>query len=55
MVTEGILDTGYYTEATETHTLTIAGIRDVPVCMERDCDVTSLAEHRVKSLQQNGQ
>ena len=31
MLTEGILDTGYYTEATDTHTLTIAGIRDVPV------------------------
>ena len=31
MLTEGILDPGYYTEATQTHTLTIAGIRDVPV------------------------
>ena len=27
----GILDPGYFTEATQTHTLTIAGIRDVPV------------------------
>ena len=31
MFTEGILDPGYFTEATQTHTLTIAGVRDVPV------------------------
>ena len=31
MLTEGILDPGYFTEATQTHTLTVAGIRDVPV------------------------
>ena len=31
MLTEGILDPGYFTEATQTHTLTIAGVRDVPV------------------------
>ena len=29
--TEGILDPGYFTEATQTHTLTIASVRDVPV------------------------
>ena len=31
MLTEGILDRGYFAEATQTHTLTIAGVRDVPV------------------------
>ena len=31
MLTEGILDPGYFTEATQSHTLTIAGVRDVPV------------------------
>ena len=31
MFTEGILDPGYFTEATQPHTLTIAGVRDVPV------------------------
>ena len=31
MFTEGILDQCYFTEATQTHTLTIAGVRDVPV------------------------
>ncbi len=31
MFTEGILDPGYFTEATQTHTFTIAGVRDVPV------------------------
>ncbi len=31
MLAEGILDPGYFTEATQTHTLTIAGVRDVPV------------------------
>ena len=31
MLTEGILDPGYFTEATQAHTLTIAGVRDVPV------------------------
>ena len=31
MLIEGILDPGYFTEATQTHTLTIAGVRDVPV------------------------
>ena len=31
MLTEDILDPGYFTEATQTHTLTIAGVRDVPV------------------------
>ena len=31
MLTEGILDPGYFTESTQTHTLTIARVRDVPV------------------------
>ena len=31
MLTEGILDPGYFTEATQTHTFSIAGVRDVPV------------------------
>ena len=31
MFTEGILDPGYFTEATQMHTFTIAGVRDVPV------------------------
>ena len=31
MLTEGILDPGYFNEATQTHPLTIAGVRDVPV------------------------
>ena len=31
MLTESILDPGYFTEATHTHTLIIAGVRDVPV------------------------
>ena len=31
MLTEGVLDPGYFTEATQTHTITIAGVRDVPV------------------------
>ena len=31
MLTESILDPGYFTESTQTHTLTIAGVRDVPV------------------------
>ena len=31
MLTEDILDPGCFTEATQTHTLTIAGVRDVPV------------------------
>ncbi len=31
MLTEDILDPVYFTEATQTHTLTIAGVRDVPV------------------------
>ena len=31
MLIEGILDPGYFTEATQTHTLTIAGVRDVLV------------------------
>ncbi len=31
MFTEGTLDPGYFTEATQTHTLTIAGVRDVTV------------------------
>ena len=31
MLAEGILDPGYFTEATQTHTLTIAGVRDVRV------------------------
>ena len=29
MLTEGILDSGYFTKATQTHTLIIAGVRDV--------------------------
>ena len=29
--TEGILDPGFFTEATQTHTLAIAGVHDVPV------------------------
>ena len=28
---KSILDPGYFTEATQTHTLTIAGVRDVPI------------------------
>ena len=31
MFTEGILDPGYFTEATQTHTLTIAGVHYKPV------------------------
>ena len=31
MLTESILDPGYFTEATQTYTLTITGVRDVPV------------------------
>ena len=31
MLTESILDPGYFTESTQTHTLTIVGVRDVPV------------------------
>ena len=31
MLTEGLLDPGHFTEATQTHTLTIAGVRNVPV------------------------
>ena len=31
MITDGILNPCYFTEATQTHTLTIAGVRDVPV------------------------
>ena len=31
MFTEGILDPGYFTEAAQKHTLTIAGVRDVTV------------------------
>ena len=31
MLTESILDPGYFTEPTQKHTLTIAGVRDVPV------------------------
>ena len=31
MLAEGILDPGYFTEATQTHTLAIAGVRDVRV------------------------
>ena len=31
MLTEGMLDPGYFTEATQAHTPTIAGVRDVPV------------------------
>ena len=30
MLTESILDPGYFTESTQTHTLTIVGVRDVP-------------------------
>ncbi len=33
MLTEGILDPGYLAESTQTHTLTIAGVRDVPVAI----------------------
>ena len=31
MITDGILNPCYFTEATQTHTLTITGVRDVPV------------------------
>ena len=31
MLIEGIIDPGYFIEATQTHTLTVAGVRDVPV------------------------
>ena len=31
MLTEGNLDPGYFTKATQTHTITIAGVHDVPV------------------------
>ena len=31
MITDGILNPCYFTEATQTHTLAIAGVRDVPV------------------------
>ena len=31
MITDDILNPCYFTEATQTHTLTIAGVRDVPV------------------------
>ena len=31
MITDGILNPCYFTESTQTHTLTIAGVRDVPV------------------------
>ena len=31
MITDSILNPCYFTEATQTHTLTIAGVRDVPV------------------------
>ena len=31
MITYGILNLCYFTEATQTHTITIAGVRDVPV------------------------
>ena len=31
MLRDGILDSGYFAEATQTHTLIIAGVRDVPV------------------------
>ena len=31
MLTEGMLDPGYFTEATQAHTPTIAGVHDVPV------------------------
>ena len=31
MLTEGIIDPGYFTDVTKTHTLTVAGVRDVSV------------------------
>ena len=31
MFTESILDPGYFTESTQTHTFTIASVSDVPV------------------------
>ena len=31
MITDGILNPCYFTEATQTHTLTFVGVRDVPV------------------------
>ena len=31
MLAEGLLDSDYYTNATQKHTLTIAGVSDVPV------------------------
>ena len=31
MLTEGMLDPGYFTEATQAHAPTIAGVHDVPV------------------------
>ena len=31
MLTESIIAPGYFTESKQTHTLTIAGVRDVPV------------------------
>lgn len=39
LLAEGLLDSGYYTTATQTHTLTIAGVSDVPVEITGDLKI----------------
>ena len=41
MLAEGLLDSDYYTNATPNHTLTIAGISDVPVTSHHSHQVSS--------------
>ena len=47
MLTECILDPGYFTEATQAHTLAIADVRDVPV--ERSGDLR-IDRHDLRSI-----
>ena len=52
MITDGILNPCYFTEATQTHTLTIAGVRDVPVEINstpEEADIL-IAQHAISYL-----
>ena len=42
MPTESILDPGYFTESTQTHTITSACVHDMPVEITGDCGLTDM-------------